>query len=573
MAMIHNYVPLKDSVHPHPPEHRDIAPTDGAQELTVTIMLRRRGGQARREPQASTAARPTREAFAAARGADPAEIAEVEAFAKEAGLEVVESDAARRTVIVKGTVAAANKAFGVELHDYEYARGKYRGHAAGVSLPADIAPFVEAVVGLTNRKVRAVHHSTLSRKKAPADPPNTVALTPAQVAALYDFPDGDGEGETIALYEMETSDAQGNPAPAGYALSDVQGTMQALGNLPMPTLVDVPIDGTSNSGSSDGETGLDITVAGAIAPKATIAVYFAGAQVQNMLHALQAMIHPTSGQPVPSIISISYGWGADDPGGDNFSDAEYQQFTELFDDAATNHISVFVSAGDSGCYAESRSQAQVTYPATDPWVTACGGTTIGDIRGGGGAQFDEWVWNDQGATGGGISARFPVQNYQSSVHMPNRNGTNQPGRGVPDIAGNASENSGYLQVIGGQQPSPVGGTSAVAPLYAGLMARINANLGRPAGFLNPHDYGLPATAFNDVTGAQGPTSNSYQGVSGYPAGAGWDACTGFGSVKGKALQDALQALTAGLVSSVTGGGPSGGGAPAAAAQPEPAPVA
>jgi kumamolisin len=189
----------------------------------------------------------------------------------------------------------------------------------------------------------------------------------------------------------------------------------------------------------------------------------------------------------------------------------------------------------------SKTQAQTSYPASDIWVTACGGTTIGNLNG---ASFDQWVWNDQGAggpgaTGGGISARFGVPPFQSKVALPTRNGTGQAGRGVPDIAGNASENSGYLQVINGAQPQPVGGTSAVAPLYAGLIARINANNGFPAGYLNTLLYSLPASTFRDVLGAPGPANNNYGRVEGYPAGPGWDACTGLGSVDGHALQSAL----------------------------------
>jgi len=177
-------------------------------------------------------------------------------------------------------------------------------------------------------------------------------------------------------------------------------------------------------------------------------------------------------------------------------------------------------------------------------VTACGGTTVGNI---GGSNFDEYVWNDSGAggpgaTGGGISARFPVPAYQTSVNLPERVGTGTIGRGVPDIAGNASENSGYPQVINGDRPQPVGGTSAVAPLYAGLIARINANLGRSVGFLNPALYQLPTAAFRDIVGSPGPANNSFGEVTGYPAGPGWDACTGFGSIRGQALQDGLSAV-------------------------------
>ncbi|RXH16671.1 peptidase S53 [Bradyrhizobium guangzhouense] len=547
MASPVSYAALAGSAHPHPQEHTKLRPTDAGEQLTVTLMLRRKPGHVKLKPEAMVAdskARPSRDAFAATRGADPSELEKVVAAVKAADLDVLEADAARRSVVVRGSAATINKAFKIQLNDYKYEHGTYRSHDGAVNLPSDVAPYVEAVVGLTNRKVRAKHFSTASaaRRRGQLDPLNTKPLTPAQVATLYDFPPGDGAGQTIGLYEMETGDG-----PAGYAISDIRATMTALGNLPLPKIVDVAIDGTGNSEQSDGETGLDITVAAAIAPKATIAVYFAGAETQNMIHALQKMIHPKGSDPVPSVISISYGWGADDIGlSDSFSESEWNQFTQLFEDAATNKITVFVSSGDSGAFVESNTQAQVSYPGSDVWVTSCGGTSIGNVNG---SSFDEWVWNDvgaagPGATGGGVSARFGLPDYQANAGVPVRNSTRTPGRGVPDIAGNASENSGYLQVINGRRPESVGGTSAVAPLYAGLMARINANNKSPAGYLNTTLYKLASSAFRDVVGAAGPANNSFNRVSGYPAGAGWDACTGLGSVNGQALQAALAALAA-----------------------------
>jgi kumamolisin len=546
MALGIAYRSLRGSQHPHPKDHRKLHPTDGAEPLTITLLLRRRHDHPEVKPEAVTVghgSRPTRGHFAAAYGADPGELAAVAAFAKAAGLEILETDVVRRSLVARGPAAAINAAFGIQLAHYQYAQGTYRSHDEEVKLPQSIADYVEAVVGLTNRKVPAQHFSTIAarRRLAALDPANTQPLTPSQVADLYHFPSGDGAGQTIGLYEMAT-----DSGPAGYASSDIQATMAALGNLPAPHIIDVSVDGTRNSGSSDGETGLDITVAAAIAPKATIAVYFAGGEVQNILHALQKMIHPGSRDPTPSVLSISYGWGPDDQGTPSFSDSEWGQLTQLFQDAAINKITVLVSSGDSGAVVESQTQPQVSYPGSDVWVTACGGTTIGNV---GNGSFDEWVWNDRGpagpgATGGGVSARFAVPSYQAEVSIPPRNGTDKPGRGVPDIAGNASENSGYPQVINGSPPQPVGGTSAVAPLYAGLMARINANNGFQAGYLNPVLYSLPASVFRDVSGASGPANNDFNRVKGYPANAGWDACTGLGSVNGQALQRALAAAHA-----------------------------
>ncbi len=541
MPLAEGYVSLKGSDHPHPTGHQYLRPTDQAEQVTVTLLLRRRPGAALKEPKAleqSSAGRLSREEFALTQGAEPTDVARIVAFAKDQGLEVLDTDTARRSVIVRGPTAAINKAFSTELKEYTYPRGVYRGHDGAVNLPEPLAEIVEAVVGLTNRKVEARHFSTARRRNV-SDPPSTLPLTPQQVAKLYSFPAGNGAGETIGLYEMET---QGGPA--GYALDDIRQSMQGFG-LPTPTLLDVPIDGVQNSGVSDGETGLDITVASAVAPNATIAVYFAGGQTQDILHALQTMIHPKATDPQPSVLSISYGWGPDDKGSASFSDAEYLQLSELFKDAATRSISVLVSSGDSGAFIEDPAQAQTSYPASDVWVTACGGTTIGDIQG---SNFEEYVWNDTGAagpgaTGGGISPRFSIPDYQKNTKLPARVHTGEIGRGLPDIAGNASENSGYNQYINGR-PQPVGGTSAVAPLYAGLIARINANLGRPAGFLNPLLYSLPKACFRDIVGAPGPANNSFGHVIGYSAGTGWDACTGLGSLNGSGLQDQLSGVQA-----------------------------
>ena len=180
-------------------------------------------------------------------------------------------------------------------------------------------------------------------------------------------------------------------------------------------------------------------------------------------------------------------------------------------------------------------------------MIACGGTTVGNVSG---STFDEYAWNDvgaggPGATGGGISVKFPVPSYQNGAGVPNNNSTNNPGRGIPDVAGNASENSGYMQEAAGFQTQPVGGTSAVAPLYAGLFARINSNLGVSVGFVNSVLYSLGKSAFSDIVSPPGPANNSFNGVTGYPVTKGWDACTGWGSVKGDALQTGLKAANAG----------------------------
>jgi len=547
MRLPHGYKSVKGSEHAHPDGHKDLHPTAAGDVVTATIVVRRRTDGAKlrnvedfKPGSAKPAARSARANFAAQHGADPKELEEVAAFAKSNGLEVVQSQAESRSVVVRGPASAINKAFAVELHDYDSPRGKYHGHADSANVPVEMADKVEAVIGLDNRPVPAKHFST-ARRQNPKDPPKTKPLTPQQVAKLYNFPAGDGAGQTIGIYEMQTSGGS-----AGYTVQDLTSTMKALGNgLKVPKPIDVSIDGVKNSGVSDGETGLDITVASAVAQGAQIAVYFTGGTSQSILHALQRMIHPNAGDPQPSILSISYGWGPDDPTADSLSEQEYTQLDQLFQDAANLSITVLVSSGDSGAFIESSTQAQASYPATEPWVVACGGTTIGNLSANG---FVEYVWNDTGAagpgaTGGGISARFTPPSYQQNVQLPKRNNSGQAGRGIPDIAGNASENSGYPQFINGQSQA-VGGTSAVAPLYAGLIAVINANLGAPVGFINPVLYSIGAAAFRDISGPPGPADNSLNGVTGYPASPGWNACTGLGSVNGAALQNGLKTAVA-----------------------------
>jgi kumamolisin len=436
------------------------------------------------------------------------------------------------------------------LHDFQSPRGKYRSHVGPAALPGGIAEVVESVVGLNNRPVdakRYVKRGSAEVNKtanANADPPNTNPLAPQQVASLYNFPGGKGASQIIGIYEMQI----GNTG-AGYTTSDLQQAMKAFGgNLTVPVPIDVSVNGVTNSGVSDGETGLDITVASAIAQGAKIAVYFTGPDTQSILNALQVMVHPQAGDPQLNIISISYGWGPDDDNAGSFTAAEYTQLDQLFQDAANLDITVLVSSGDSGAHIESETQAQASYPATEPWVIACGGTTIGNIKG---SNFTEYVWNDvgaggPGATGGGVSDNSTIgalPAYQAQAGVPDQIRTHKRGRGIPDISGNASENAGYVQFINGQS-QPVGGTSAVAPLYAGLIALINANLGRSVGFINPILYNFPATTFRNITGPPGPANNSYGRVKGYPATSGWNACTGFGSVNGTQLLNSLKAALA-----------------------------
>jgi kumamolisin len=173
----------------------------------------------------------------------------------------------------------------------------------------------------------------------------------------------------------------------------------------------------------------------------------------------------------------------------------------------------------------------VDFPSSSPFVVACGGT---NLQLSGSTIKSEQVWNEltqnEGATGGGVSQDFALPSFQKSANVPKApNGF--AGRGVPDVAGDADPASGYNVLVDGQQ-AVIGGTSAVAPLWAGLIALMNQSLGKNVGYVNSLLYSAKAAAtFHDIT--SGNNGN-------YVAGPGWDACTGLGSPNGAALLSVLK---------------------------------
>lgn len=330
--------------------------------------------------------------------------------------------------------------------------------------------------------------------------------------------------------------------------ADIQKFFSTQG-LATPALTDVGIDGSSNSPGSlaDGEVVLDICVAGAVAQGADVAVYFAPSTQQGWVDAITHAVHPNAGEPAPSVISISwYITNGDDAAtytSEGVTKAEINAVSASLKDAAALGITVFIASGDTGSDSKvGDGNAHVQYPGSDPSITSCGGTTVGNVSG---ASFSEVVWNDSffggqvGATGGGISDFFALPDYQSGAGVPSSvNPGGRRGRGVPDIAGNASPNSGYDIWVGGVKiPGGGNGTSAVAPLYAGLLAVCNASVGQNVGFLNPLMYALDGTGvMRDIADGN---NNALNGAPGYNCGAGWDACTGLGVIEGNALLAAL----------------------------------
>jgi len=342
-----------------------------AEEL-IEVTVRIRG----REPVSSEAlmklgaqkpaVRPTvsREAFAEKFGADPADFAKVEAFAHDHGLVVSAVSAAQRTLRLKGSVGNLSEAFGVELRHYtKGVTGAYRGRTGSIFIPKELQDIVIGVHGLDNRPV-AKRHSRLrgplgkvakskgGKKAAPAKKKKAVdqSVTAPEVAALYNFPAGlTGQGQSIALIELNDTDQSGNPTGAGFQASDLATYFRGLG-IAAPTVVAVSVDGGANvpgpDPDSDGEVTLDIEVAGAVAPGAAIAVYFAPNTTAGFIDAVNQAVHDAVRKP--SVISIS--WGGPEDADGQVSTQFTQGLNQAIQDAAQLGVTVCCAAGDSGFF-------------------------------------------------------------------------------------------------------------------------------------------------------------------------------------------------------------------------------
>jgi kumamolisin len=443
----------------------------------------------------------------------------VAAFAAAHQLVVVESDAARRTMVLSGTSATLGAAFGVALHQVEHDGGTYRGRSGSISVPANLAEVVEGVFGLDNRPQATPHFQLLQQEGAFAPHAASAAFTPLELAKLYQFPSGlDGSGQCIGIIELG----------GGFRPADIQAYFIALG-LPAPDVQAVGVDGglnhPSNANSADGEVMLDIEVAAAVAPKAKIVVYFAPNTSQGFLDAVTTAVHDSVNKP--SVISIS--WGAAEA---NWTGQAMTQFDLAFQAAAAMGVTVCCAAGDNGSSdGMADGKPHVDFPASSPFALGCGGTRL---VASGSTISAETVWNadpTRSATGGGVSGFFARPAYQKHAHIPAVAGTTHKGRGVPDVAGDADPASGYRVRVDGKN-LVIGGTSAVAPLWAGLIALMNQKLAHPVGYLNPLIYGSLAGKglFNDVVAGDNGS---------YAAKPGWDACTGWGSPIGAKLLHAL----------------------------------
>src|ERR1700733_8425082 len=454
------------------------APLDDSQVITVTVLLRRRAevpAELVEGPQTISTSE-----LGERYGADPADAQLVSEVLGSYGLTVTETDLASRRMMVSGTIASMQAAFGTTLtavsspHPDGSGDVQHRYRPGALSVPATLSGVITAVLGLDDRPQARpqFRRGPAFGARTTAEPEDGTGAAPAasggpltapQVASFYQFPAGtDGTGQTVAIIELG----------GGYTASDLSTYFSGLG-LPVPSVTAVGVEGGSNSPgqSADGEVELDIEVVGGVAPGAAQVVYFANNTDQGFIDAISQAVHAT-----PSPIAVSISWGQSE---DQWSAQSRTAMDQAFADAAALGVTVTVASGDNGSSDDPSEQTQVhcDFPASSPNALACGGTKLT----GNSSSFaitSEVGWNElasnEGAGGGGVSDVFPPPSYQANAGVPKSaaaSASGESGRGVPDVAGNADPVTGYLVVVDGQR-EPIGGTSAVAPLWAGLIARL-----------------------------------------------------------------------------------------------------
>jgi kumamolisin len=597
-AILPGYRQIDNSLRPPRRGARATGPTDPNEKVVLSLVVRRRPGAPALPDQRYWMAVPpgrrkfpSRSEFAAKYGASPEDLQAVAQFCRSNGLTVVDTSAARRCVVASGAAQVVARAFHIELMRYQTANETYRGHDGYIQLPNEIAAVVDGVLGFDNRRL-GTHASN-------GGVPGATPLTPIQVAQYYNFPSftGSGQwknaaGQTIGILEFGGVNTGSRNDSIIPDFQNYFGNTLQIPNSDQAQVITVPPNqahyGSAQSPDPrDVEVALDVEVAGAVAQGAKIVVYFgSGFGTGSLSETIPdemgwySLVSAAAMDDTnkPTVLSIS--WGAAES---EWPPGTIAMMQTLFAEVAAAGITVFASSGDYGSSDYNpqdpnwQSGAHVNYPASDPSITGCGGTTI--VSNGSTMQqmWSQQTWNDSGgatmggATGGGFSSS-QVPPWQSGLKY---NNTPFPGRGVPDVAGNASPYSGYSLILYGETtvelnnaelntlptpivPAYVGGTSAVAPLYAGLIALLNANLFPSSatsqmsiGPLNPTLYGVPSDVtnvlFQDI---HDNGTNFYNGqLPAYQTEPGWDPCTGWGSINGVAL---LETLLIGYVASNPG---------------------
>jgi len=341
-------------------------------------------------------------------------------------------------------------------------------------------------------------------------------FTPRNVATVYGLTSTPASRVGVAIIELG----------GGYNPADLATYWSALGLSTIPTVTAISVDGGQNTPGSDSdyEVVLDIEVIGGVCPNSNIYVYFAPNTTSGFYDAINAAITSTT-HPV-SLVSIS--WGSSE---NTWASSSLQSYNALFQQAAAKGITVCVASGDNSSSDGQPTGNHVDFPASSPWVLACGGThLVCPTQQYSSPTTSETVWGTGVATaegaGGGFSTTFSRPAYQTLATAT----YTTPGRAVPDVCGVADPATGWLIYLRSQYVV-IGGTSAVAPLWSALLASVNFKQ-----FANQVLYTLWQVnnkILHDIT----------VGSEGYAAKVGWDPASGLGSPNGQLLLSLLSAVT------------------------------
>ncbi len=477
-------------------------PISSQADVSLTVWLRpKKGGEldaerARRLGSTSPLNRTyaDRKTLEEQTGADDADVQLFTAYCRKLGIKVVESH--WRALEISAPIGRLIDAFGATVATFLDAEGKHFRHRSGaLHGDRDIAAAVRGIFGL-HQWPRSRRIGALQRHSDPLMAPDVVKR--------YGFPDSDGSGQTIGILQF-----RGEFKPGDFDLC-----MRAQGVSPPQPIVRRVDDAAlahEFDTTKDLEAALDAQVAGALAPGARIVLYEAPDDERGFLDAIRTALFDAEFEP--SVLSISYGWPEF-----LWTPAALDILDDLFTAAALLGVSVFCSSGDNGAELDYDGKPHVLAPASSEFVHACGGTIVGP-------DDSESAWEK---TGGGFSERAGVPPWQTTVAPVAAQNAVRAGRGVPDVA--AQQLPGYCVYLDGVELA-MGGTSAVAPMWAAMTARLNQRLGVSAGFFAPILYAAAPQAVGAIT-----SGNNGR----YQAAAPWSPCTGLGVPIGRAIETALR---------------------------------
>jgi kumamolisin len=456
-----------------------------------------------------------RKAFATQFGARREHVAAVRQFAKAHGFRVTHVSVARRVVDLSGTRGRLAAAFGVKAVRYDVDGTAWQSLIGSVYLPKELDGCVRAVFGFNERPdLQRAGAGAMSAKVA--TPKTKVSYTAPEVGALYDFPKQlGGRGQSIAVIALG----------GGYLRSDMREYFRRL-RLPMPDIRWKSVHGARNAPNGDtamfdGEVTGDVQTVGAIAPRARIVVYFAPNTHRGFFEAISQAVHDPRARN--TVVSVS--WGQAEV---HWRRRTISALNRVLLEAAALGVTVCVSSGDFGAFADQRDRTpHVNFPGSSPYALTCGGTTL---MGKDNRIESERVWNNHtGASGGGVSGIFERPVWQRECRVP-KTSQGFVGRGVPDVGANADPLTGYRVFLRGKWEVGAG-TSAAAPLWAGLVARLNEARSEPVGLIAPLMY----ERFRRLIRSRAMVVIT-QGSNGlYRARKGWSACTGLGTPRGVEL--------------------------------------